>query len=115
MIACYPQVPTGYELGINCAVQSYCDKLCFGLTADAQVAPDVRRLRDFLHTSFRELCLAAGVKNAALRHRPARKDRPRRATAAKAAAPTLEPAEVPAPAPAEPAPVPQSMGAGAGQ
>ena len=23
MIACYPHVPTGYELGVNCAVQSY--------------------------------------------------------------------------------------------
>lgn len=33
MIASYPQVPAGYDLGINCAVTSYCGKLCVGLSA----------------------------------------------------------------------------------
>lgn len=64
MIAAYPQVPTGYELGIGCAVQSYDGKLFFGLIADADVAPDVHRLRDFIQVSFQELCRAAGVKKA---------------------------------------------------
>jgi len=59
MIAAYPQVPTGYELGINCAVESYDGKLFFGLVADARVASDVNRLRDFLSVSFQELCQAA--------------------------------------------------------
>ena len=27
MIASYPQVPTGYELGVGCAAQSYAGKL----------------------------------------------------------------------------------------
>jgi len=67
MIAWYPQVPTGYELGIGCAVQSYDGKLFFGLSADALAAPDVSRLRDFLYVSFRELCRSAGVKKARCR------------------------------------------------
>jgi hypothetical protein len=55
-------VPTGYELGLGVAVQSYDGKLFFGLTADAHVAPDVARLRDYIQLCFRELCKAAGVK-----------------------------------------------------
>jgi hypothetical protein len=57
-------VPTGYELGLGVAVQSYDGKLFFGLTADAHVAPDVARLRDYIQTCFRDLCKAAGVKMA---------------------------------------------------
>jgi hypothetical protein len=40
-------------------VESYDGKLFFGLVADAQVASDVNRLRDFLYVSFQELCAAA--------------------------------------------------------
>ncbi len=64
LIASYPHVPTGYELGVGVAVQSYDGKLFFGLTADAHVVPDVARLRDYIQTCFRELCKAAGVKTA---------------------------------------------------
>jgi len=79
MIASYPQVPTGWDLGVGCAVQSYDGKLCFGLIADAHAAPDVGRLRDFLYDAFDELRRAARVtpKEA---ERPAR---PRRKTAAR--------------------------------
>ena len=131
MIASYPQVPTGYELGINCAVQSYCEKLSFGLIADAQVAPDVTRLRDFLYETFDELCRATGVRRAAHKPRPRRAKRlrpaepavavrrklPRRAKPAVSAvaAPTPAPAEVPAPeAVAAWAAAPESMTAEAG-
>jgi diacylglycerol O-acyltransferase len=62
MLASYPQVPTGQELGIGVAVQSYDGKMFFGLTADAHAAPDVTRLRDYLQAAFRDLCRAAGVK-----------------------------------------------------
>jgi len=62
MIASYPQVPTGYELGIGCAAQSYNGKIFFGLTSDSHAAPDADRLRDFIQVSFTELCRAAGVK-----------------------------------------------------
>jgi hypothetical protein len=57
-------VPTGYELGLGVAVQSYDGKLFFGLTADAHVAPDVARLREYIQVCFRDLCKAAGVKMA---------------------------------------------------
>jgi diacylglycerol O-acyltransferase len=70
MIASYPHVPTGYELGVNCAVQSYDGKFFCGLTADADVVPDVGRLRDLIQASFREVCRAAGVRKAP-RPRPA--------------------------------------------
>jgi len=59
MLASYPQVPTGYELGVGCAAQSYNGKLFFGLTADAHAAPDVDKLRDFIRESFHEVCRSA--------------------------------------------------------
>jgi len=100
LIAAYPQVPTGYELGINVAVQSYDGKLFFGLIADAHVAPDVRRLRDFLYVSFRELCRSAGIK------KPARKvQAPRPKSQPVEAAPTVA-AE---PEPERPAVVPPAI------
>jgi len=66
----YPQVPTGYELGMNCAVTRYCSKLCCGLIADAHVAPDVELMRDLMKASFEELCIAAGVGTAEWRTAP---------------------------------------------
>ena len=97
MIATYPQVPTGYELGINCAVQSYDGKLFFGLISDAHVAPDVGRLRDYLYVAFDDLCRAAGVRQAVQKPQAPRKPRAPRAakpeTAKPAeAAPASEPA-----------------------
>ena len=73
MIAAYPQVPTGYDLGINCAVESYDGKLFFGLVADAQVASDVNRLRDFLYVSFQELRAAARKQAHAAAKQPRRR------------------------------------------
>ena len=64
MLASYPQVPTGWDLGVNVAVESYDGKLFFGLIADAHVASDVNRLRDFLYLSFKEIRRAAGAKRA---------------------------------------------------
>jgi hypothetical protein len=89
LISSYPHVPTGYELGVGVAVQSYDGRLFFGLTADAHVVPDVARLRDYIQVSFRELCKAAGVKPAP---RAAKFRRAKRQTSAKPATPveTLE-------------------------
>jgi diacylglycerol O-acyltransferase / wax synthase len=64
MLAAYPQVPTGYDLGVGCAVHSYDEKLFFGLIADTHAAPDVDRLRDFLVLSIQELRRSAAVKKA---------------------------------------------------
>jgi diacylglycerol O-acyltransferase / wax synthase len=62
MLASYPQVPTGYDLGVGIAVQTYAGKLFFGLTADTVAAPDAGRLRDLIRTCFEELARAAGAR-----------------------------------------------------
>ena len=94
MLASYPHVPTGYELGVGIAVQSYNGKMCFGLTADASVVADVGRLRDFIGVSWAALCRAAGVRHVPVTEKPA--PRPRRAAPRKKHAPS--PAVVPEPA-----------------
>ena len=101
LLASYPHVPTGYELGVGVAVQSYDGKLFFGVTSDAHVAPDVARLRDYIRVCFDELCKAAGVRRARPRSTAPRAARPRPAKRTKAAKPA-EPVE-----PAEPAAPPQ--------
>ena len=93
LIASYPHVPTGYELGLGVAMQSYDGKVFFGLTADAHVAPDVARLRDFIRACFDELLRAAGVK--IVRPRPVKP----RATSSRAAERTRVAAAVTAPEP----------------
>jgi WS/DGAT/MGAT family acyltransferase len=70
MIASYPQVPTGYELGVGVAVQSYDGRMFFGLIADAQAASDVTRLRDYIKDAFRDLCRAAGIRKPRRRSQP---------------------------------------------
>ena len=89
LLASYPQVPTGYELGLGVAIESYDGKLFFGVTADAHVAPDAERLRDYIGICFEELAAAAGVKSAGPPPATprARKPRPAKRT---------EPAETPA-------------------
>ena len=72
MLAAYPQVPTGWDLGVGCAAHSYDGKLFFGLLADTDAAPDVDRLRDFLVLSFHELRKAAALKKHRRGHRAAR-------------------------------------------
>jgi hypothetical protein len=74
MIASYPQVPTGYELGIGVAVQSYDGKMFFGFIADSEAASDVTRFRDFVEAAYRDLCRAAGIVKP---KRPASRKRPR--------------------------------------
>jgi len=98
LLASYPHVPTGYELGVGVAMQSYDGKIFFGLTADAHVAPDVGRLRDYIRSCFDQLCKAA-AKSA--QPPPAR--RPKRA---KAAEPVEPAASIPMPPAPEPAPEP---------
>jgi len=76
LVASYPAVPTGYDLGVGVAVQSYDGKLFFGLTADAHVVPDVALLRDYIRISFDELAKAAGAKGKPqrrARHRPGKR------------------------------------------
>jgi diacylglycerol O-acyltransferase / wax synthase len=102
MIATYPQVPTGYDLGVGCAVQSYDGKLFVGLIADALAAPDVDRLRDFVLVSFEELCKSAKSKKARGRNaaKPQTAGRPaetpkQKETVAAPATPEMPPAKTP--------------------
>jgi hypothetical protein len=109
LVAFYPQVPTGYELGLGVAVQSYDGKLCFGVIADAHVAPDAARLRDYIRTCFEELREAAGVKSARPQAPtpPARAARSRKhAEPSAAAVPVAASATPTAAAPEEQAPAP---------
>jgi diacylglycerol O-acyltransferase len=103
MLAIYPQVPTGYELGIGCAVQTYDRRLSFGLIADAHIAPDVKRLRDYLYVAFDELCRGAGVKTAARKPRARRETKTETAKAPEAVQPSPT-----APEPAAHAPAPET-------
>jgi diacylglycerol O-acyltransferase len=60
MVRCYPYVPIGGDIGINCAVLTYDGTAYFGFTGDAHAAPDLGRLEKFLTTSFSELQKAVG-------------------------------------------------------
>lgn len=59
---CYPYVPVGGEMAVNCAILSYNGAAYFGFSGDAQAAPDLRRLEKLLKESFSELRDAAGIK-----------------------------------------------------
>jgi diacylglycerol O-acyltransferase / wax synthase len=62
MLRWYPYVPVGGEMAVNCAILSYDGMVYFGFSGDVHVAPDLRRLEDFLKLSFRELQEAVGMK-----------------------------------------------------
>lgn len=72
MLSCYPYVPIGGEMGMNCAVLSYNGALFVGFTGDAKGIPDIERLPVLFRESFVELKDAFGV-NAAKRQAPRRK------------------------------------------
>ena len=80
MLRWYPYVPIGGELAVNCAVLSYDGNIGFGFSGDVHAAPDLRRLEEFLATSFAELREAAGLTP------PKRKVTRRKTTHAKAKA-----------------------------
>jgi diacylglycerol O-acyltransferase len=61
LIAHYPLVPLGWEMGVGCGVTSYNQKLYFGLMADASAAPDINRMKEFLDQAYVELRSGAGV------------------------------------------------------
>jgi len=61
MLQYYPHVPIGNDLGMGCAIQSYNQKLTFGITSDRAAAPDAHVMREFLQESFADLRRAAGL------------------------------------------------------
>ena len=61
MLNYFPHVPVGNDMGMGCAIQSYNQKITFGITSDFAAAPDAHHMRDFLFESFSELRAAAGL------------------------------------------------------
>jgi hypothetical protein len=55
MLACYPYVPIGGEMGMNCAVLTYNGTAYFGFTGDAHAIPDLQQFEKLLNQSFTEL------------------------------------------------------------
>jgi diacylglycerol O-acyltransferase len=85
MLNYYPHVPTGNDLGMGCAIQSYNQKIVFGITSDYAAAPQAQHMRDFLYESFSELRRAAGLPEAPHHVTPVPKKRKRRAEESKQA------------------------------
>jgi hypothetical protein len=59
MLHCYPYVPVGGEMALNCAILTYDGTAYFGFSGCVHAAPDLRRLETFLKLSFTELREAA--------------------------------------------------------
>lgn len=72
----FPVSIPAHGMALNITVQSYLDRMDFGLTACPDAVPDVERLRDLMGDAFEELWLAAGMPcestDAILRHPAAR-------------------------------------------
>ncbi|HXJ90326.1 MAG TPA: wax ester/triacylglycerol synthase family O-acyltransferase [Candidatus Binatia bacterium] len=62
MLHCYPYVPVGGEMAVNCAILSYNGTVYFGFSGDTHAAPDLRRLERLLKESFIELLEASGIQ-----------------------------------------------------
>ena len=78
MLHCYPYVPVGGEMAVNCAILSYNGTVYFGFSGDTHAAPDLRKLERLLQECFVELRDAVGLrppekKKAARRRRVAPK------------------------------------------
>ena len=52
MLHCYPYVPVGGEMAVNCAILSYNGTVYFGFSGDVHAAPDLRRLEKLLTGEF---------------------------------------------------------------
>ena len=62
MLHCYPYVPVGGEMAVNCAILSYNGTVYFGFSGDVHAAPDLRRLETLLQDSFTELRHGVGIR-----------------------------------------------------
>ena len=61
LVAYYPHVPVGYDLGVTTAIFSYDQQLFVGINSDTGACTDVETLRDFFDETFAEMKKAAGV------------------------------------------------------
>ena len=95
MLHCYPYVPVGGEMALNCAILTYNGTAYFGFSGDVHAVPDLRRLEPLLQSSFEELREAAGVTPP---RKKEEKKQEKRVRAKAKAKPKL--ASIPVPAPA---------------
>ncbi|MFZ0772099.1 MAG: wax ester/triacylglycerol synthase family O-acyltransferase [Candidatus Sulfotelmatobacter sp.] len=99
MVGCYPYVPVGGEMALNCAILTYDGTAYFGFSGDVHAAPDLRRLEKLLKLSFAELREATGVRLTGKEEKEKRKAKKMHAKAkvasTLAAAPALVPVSVP--------------------
>jgi len=63
LLHCYPYVPVGGEMALNCAILTYDGTAYFGFSGDVHAVPDLQRLETFLKLSFAKLRAAAGVRS----------------------------------------------------
>jgi hypothetical protein len=59
MLHCYPYVPVGGEMALNCAILTYNGMAYFGFSGCVHAAPDLQRLETCMKLSFTELREAA--------------------------------------------------------
>ncbi|HVR29883.1 MAG TPA: wax ester/triacylglycerol synthase family O-acyltransferase [Thermoanaerobaculia bacterium] len=88
VIAYYPSVPVGYQMGLGCAIYSYDQRLFIGLTADVAACPDVEVVLACVEEALVELREAAGIASIAV----VDTSRPPREASAAAAGTALRPA-----------------------
>ena len=62
MLDCYPYVPVGGEMAVNCAILSYNGTVYFGFSGDRHAAPDLRRMERLLQESFAEQRDGVGIR-----------------------------------------------------
>jgi len=100
MLHCYPYVPVGGEMALNCAVLTYNGTAYFGFSGCAHAAPDLRRLETFLKLSSTELREAARVRPP--RREEKKKEKKVRVKAKVASTPPPAPASAQRPVPLRP-------------
>jgi diacylglycerol O-acyltransferase len=106
ILHCYPYVPIGGEMSLNCAILTYNGTAYFGFSGDVHAAPDLWRLETLLQVSFTELRDAAGVTPLRKKEEQKKEEKKtKRRVQAKAKVRATTPAPVPAPVHAS-APVP---------
>ncbi len=93
MLHCYPYVPIGGEMPLNCAILTYNGTAYFGFSGCAHAVPDLRRLEELLQLSFIELKEAVGLRPP----RKRREKKPAKKVRAKAKIAFAPPAHEPTP------------------
>jgi diacylglycerol O-acyltransferase len=98
ILHCYPYVPIGGEMALNCAILTYNGTAYFGFSGDVHAAPDLWRLETLLQVSFTELRDAAGVTPPRKKEEKKKEDKKRkRRVLGKAKVAATPPAPVPPP------------------